>query len=207
MKRMIDLCSGLGGASEAFVAAGWEVLRIDNNPLMSGVPHTKIIDIFEFEEWLEDNLHHNVCSSECMSAPDLIWFSPPCLEFSTAYGSPRSIAQRDGIEWNPSLDILQCGLRIIKMLEPKYWVIENVRGAIKFFEDDLGTPNQIHQAYVLWGKFPGFQPGHFASKAEKDSRHSPIRSNLKAKIPIELSQSLFEAIETQRSLFDYVAIK
>lgn len=203
MKRMIDLCSGLGGASEAFVAAGWEVLRIDNNPLMSGVPHTTIRDIFDFEEWIEDNL----LAMDYHAAPDLIWFSPPCRDFSTAYGSPRSIAQRDGIEWNPSLDILQCGLRIIKMLEPKYWVIENVRGAIKFFEDDLGTPNQIHQAYVLWGKFPGFQPERFVSKAEKDSRHSPIRSNLKAKIPIELSQSLLEAIESQRSLFDYVAIK
>ncbi|GAG59537.1 unnamed protein product [marine sediment metagenome] len=198
MKRMLDLCSGLGGASEAFVAAGWEVLRIDNNPLMSGVPHTKIMDIFSFEEWVEDNLAN-------LPKPNLIWFSPPCRDFSTAYGSPRSIAQREGKEWNPSLEILQCGLRIIEMLEPKYWIVENVRGAIKFFEDDLGVPNQIHQAYVLWGKFPGFQPGHFASKAEKDSRHSPIRSNLKAKIPIELSQSLFEAIEYQKSLFDYVA--
>ena len=196
MKRMIDLCSGLGGASEAFVQAGWEVLRIDNNPLMSGVPHTKIMDIFVFEEWVEDNLPK-------LPSPELIWFSPPCNDFSTAYGSPRSIAQREGKEWNPSLEILQAGLRIIKMLQPKYWVVENVRGAIKFFEDDLGAPNQINDAYVLWGKFPGFQPKPFPSKKEKDSRHSPIRSNLKAKIPIELSESLLEAIEWQKSILDY----
>jgi len=195
MKRMIDLCSGLGGASEAFVQAGWEVLRVDNNPLMSGVPHTKIMDIFEFEEWIEDNLHHNVCSSECMSAPDLIWFSPPCLEFSLAYSAPRPE--------NPSLEILKCGIRIIEMLKPKYFVIENVKGAIKHFEPLLGQPAQINQAYILWGIFPGFVPPSFPSKAEKDKRWSPIRANIRAKVPIEISQSLLDAINWQRSIFDY----
>ena len=52
--KVLDLCSGLGGFSEAFVAAGHEVLRIEHNPLLADVPHTKIMDIFEFRDWLED---------------------------------------------------------------------------------------------------------------------------------------------------------
>jgi len=195
-KRMIDLCSGLGGASEAFVQAGWEVLRIDNAPLMSGVPHTKHMCIFDFEEWVEDNI-------AILPSPTLIWFSPPCLEFSTGFNAPGPEAQRAGKEFHPSMDLLECGMRIIKLLQPKYFVIENVRGAIKYFEPLLGAPNQINDAYVLWGRFPGFCPADFITKAGKDSRHSPIRSNLRAKVPIEISQALLEAIETQKSIFDF----
>lgn len=189
MKRMIDLCSGLGGASEAFVQAGWEVIRIDNNPLMSGVPYTSIMNIFDFEEWIEDNLPEHWCT------PDLIWFSPPCLEFSLAYNAPKPE--------KPSLDILECGMRIIEMLKPKYFVIENVKGAIKHFEPLLGEPAQINAAYILWGVFPGFVPPSFPTKAEKDKRHSPIRSNIRACVPIEISRALLEAINWQRSIFDY----
>jgi len=196
MKRMIDLCSGLGGASEAFVQAGWEVLRIDNAPLMSGVPHTKQMCIFDFEEWVEDNISALPC-------PALIWFSPPCLEFSMGFHAPGPKAKRAGDDFAPSLEILECGMRIIKMLQPKYFVVENVKGAIKHFEPLLGAPNQINDAYVLWGRFPGFCPDLFTTKAEKDSRHSPIRSNIRAQVPIQISQALLDAINTQRSIFDF----
>jgi len=195
--RMIDLCSGLGGASEAFVQAGWEVLRIDNNPMMSGVPHTKEMSIFDFEDWVRASL-------PMLPKPKLVWFSPPCLEFSTAYNAPKSVAQRAGQPFEPDMDIFECGLRIIAMLEPRYFVVENVRGAIEYFSPVLGEPVLILQgSYFLWGRFPGFSPGSFPSKAEKDKRHSPIRSNIRAKVPIEISESLLKAIESQTSLFDF----
>ena len=46
-KHFLDLFSGLGGASEAFVQDldNWTVLRIDNNSLLGGVPFTVIDDI------------------------------------------------------------------------------------------------------------------------------------------------------------------
>jgi hypothetical protein len=40
--RVLDLFSGLGGFSEAFVQAGDEVVRVENNPLLSEVPCTSI---------------------------------------------------------------------------------------------------------------------------------------------------------------------
>ncbi len=42
--KMLDLCSGLGGASQPMVDSNWDVLRIENNPLLSGVPHTQMLD-------------------------------------------------------------------------------------------------------------------------------------------------------------------
>ena len=50
--KIIDLCSGMGGASEAFIQAGDDVVRIDNNILLSEVPHTIMMTIQEFRDWL-----------------------------------------------------------------------------------------------------------------------------------------------------------
>ena len=40
--KVLDLFSGLGGFSEAFLRAGDEVVRVENNPLLSEVPNTSI---------------------------------------------------------------------------------------------------------------------------------------------------------------------
>jgi hypothetical protein len=197
--KVLDLCSGLGGFSEAFLSAKHDVLRIENNALLEEVPNTRLMCIFEFRDWLEEHL--------CMNPPefDLILFSPPCYEFSLAYNAPRANHEREfpDVPWEPSMDILECGMEIIKLLSPRYYIIENVRGSIKYFKDDLGTPRQINDAYVFWGNFPSFVPGKFPSKAEKDERHSPLRSNIRGKIPIQISAALLEAIETQKSILDY----
>lgn len=73
MKRhFLDLFSGLGGASEAFVEDldNWTVLRIDNNPLLGGVPFTVIDDIRNLK--LNTAVTPN-CSTEKI---DIIWASP-----------------------------------------------------------------------------------------------------------------------------------
>ena len=53
--KVLDLCSGLGGFSEAFIEAGHDVLRIENNPLLGDVENTRLMCIFEFRDWLEDH--------------------------------------------------------------------------------------------------------------------------------------------------------
>lgn len=201
--KVLDLCSGLGGFSEAFLQAGHDVLRIENNPLLADVPHTQIMDIFEFRDWLEDIVNND--RDEEFPIIDIVLFSPPCYEFSTAYNAPRSEHEREfpNVAWTPSMDILECGMDIIKMLKPTWHIVENVRGAIKYFKDELGEPFQINDAYVFWGKFPSFAPRAFLSKAEKDKRHSPLRANIRGKIPIQISSALLEAVESQKSIFDY----
>jgi len=190
--KILDLFSGLGGASEAFVQAGHEVVRIENNPLLSDVPHTvqgdvSIASAFKFDSY-GSRIHH-----------DLIWASPPCTEFSNGYNAPRPTAHREGIPFTPSLDAVKLAKDIIDELKPRYWIIENVVGAIKDFEPILGTPTQIIGSFVLWGKFPAviLPRGFKHTKASNDPHSSdPLRSNKKAKIPLDISKAVMDAIST-----------
>ncbi len=205
--KMLDLFSGLGGASEAFVRAGWEVMRIENNPLLSEVPNTQIMCVFELREFLENNRGSLDCTPQFAEQIELIWASPPCSDFSLAYSAPHAIHIREhpNEPYEPNMDYLEATLDIIKMLKPRYYVIENVRGASKFFTEMIGTkPRQIlGNAQFLWGNFPLIDPPRYQSKAEVDKRHDPLRANIRAKIPIEISQALLDAIENQKCILDY----
>ena len=79
--RVLDLFSGLGGFSEAFVRSGDEVLRVENNPLLSEVPHTTMQDVHEMRERLA--LYH--AQGEPIREYDVLLAGPPCREFSLAY--------------------------------------------------------------------------------------------------------------------------
>lgn len=195
---MIDLCSGLGGASEAFVMSQeWEVLRIENNPLLQDVPRTILMDIRNFAK-----SPHMIDIGEV----DLIWFSPPCREFSNAFGAPRPKAKREGIDFHPDMEILECGLDIISKLQPKYFVVENVMGAIKDFEPYLGSPQQIIGPFVLWGAFPHLNVSDLVhTKYEKDTWSTdPLRANKRGMIPFEISMALYSAFFDQKQLTEWL---
>jgi hypothetical protein len=189
--RMLDLFSGLGGASEAMVEAGWDVMRFENNQLLEDVPHTFIHDLMQ--EPLNLNTH--------WVQPDLIWASPPCVEFSDGYSSPKSIAQREGVKYEPDMSLVQKSVEIIKEYRPKYWVIENVRGAQPFFKPLLGNRRQRIGSVYLWGNFPLLDVGDYVHKKPEGPWSSdPLRANVRAKIPIEISRALRLACETQTTL-------
>ena len=191
---MCDLYAGLGGQSEAFLRAGWSVLRLDNNPLLSGVENMVLCDVRK--------LQPHSCPDRVV---DYIHASPPCTEFSLGYSSPRSVAERAGQEFQPDMTLLLEALRIIEAVEPRYWSIENVKGSIRYFEPLLGKPRLIVGAYVYWGNFPLFDPSKIliVDKAKKDKRHSPLRANHKGKIDLSISEAFLHAIEAQKSIFDF----
>ena len=200
MKHMVDLFSGLGGASEAMVQdQNWNVLRIENNPLLSSVPFTVVKDV--------KTVRDNVQSNWIVPRIDLIWASPPCREFSNGYNSPKSIASRteNGLSgYYPDLSLLEAAIDIIETVKPKYWCIENVVGSIRYFAEYLGEPRQIIGPYVLWGNFPYIQPGQIATKASKDVHSSdPLRANKKAKVDFAISQSMKDAIDSQTSILEW----
>lgn len=186
---MIDLFSGFGGASEAFRLEGWSVLRYDNNPALQGVPGTTLCDLMEYE-------------IKCRHPIEIIWASPPCLAFSTAFLSPKSKAARAGEDYKPDMKLITRAIQIIEELKPKHWIIEGVAGGSKDFEKLLGPPRQIIGPFLLWGVFPFIHVPkdwqHF--KSENDKRHSDLRANYRAKIPIQISAGLLEAVTTQRTL-------
>jgi len=203
-KHFLDLFSGFGGASEAFVqdVDNWTVLRIDNNPLLGNVPFTVIDDIKNVIPKLTNKWH------DYTNVIDCIWASPPCLEFSNAFSAPKSIHVREhGLDsYKPDMSLLIASLEIIETVKPKYWVIENVVGSIRYFREFLGEPRQIIGPYVLWGNFPYLDVDNFElkSKSKKDVHSSnPLRSNYKAKVDFSISASLKDAIENQKSLFEY----
>lgn len=190
MKLMIDLFSGLGGASEAFLN-DWSVLRYDSNPNFQDLPCTTICDLKNYEI----KIRHQV---------DLLWASPPCDEFSLGFNAPQAIANRAGVEYQPDMSLVLRSLELIKQLQPSTWVLENVVGSIKWIEPILGPPRQIIGPYVLWGTFPfidldrDWQP---ESKVDVTTNRKAERS----RVPFMISKQLKKAVENQQTIFDYGA--
>ena len=200
MLRVLDLFSGLGGFSEAFLLAGDEVVRVENNPLLSEVPCTTMQDVLA----MRDRLHLYHAQGEPIRQYDVLLAGPPCREFSLAYSSPRSIAHRQGDDFHPNMELLEATLDIIRITKPRYWCIENVVGSAEYFAKYGLEVRQKHGPHLLYGNFPMFQPGELPTKASKDkSSTNPLRANHKALIPFELSLQLRKAILEQTTLFDY----
>ena len=198
---MLDLFSGLGGASEAMLNHGWEVKRIENNPELALIPNTEIMDVYDVGQLLD----LGVSMGNIPTQSTLIWASPPCTDFSDGYAAPKSVALRAGLDYYPkeAIDLVKETKRIIDIIQPKYWIIENVRGAIKYLTPILGEPTMIIDSIVLWGRFPkwAMEPGY---KHIKDDAWSttPLRANIRAKIPYEVSNACRQSIENTRTL-DY----
>ena len=198
--KILDLFSGLGGFSEAFLRAGDEVVRVENNPLLSEVPNTSIEDVKD----VRDRLQRYKEEGHPIRQIDVVLAPPPCLEFSLAYSAPRGVAQRNNEEHEPSLDLLQVVIDIIDLVQPRYWVIENVVGSARYFKLLGIEVNQVHGACLFYGKFPKFKTPRMKSKKEKDSWHGdPLRMNKRALIPLELSMALRKAIVEQKTIFEF----
>ena len=145
MMRMIDLVSGLGGASEAFINNGWHVTRIDNNPIFGKggkyeVEQTIIKDVMTLDKWKPGPI-------------DFLWSSPPCTEFSMAFSAPRAKAIREGVDYEPNMRPLQATIDFIERNEIRYWAIENVVGASKYFAEKLGPHRIKLGSALLWGVY------------------------------------------------------
>jgi len=192
MKRMLDLFSGLKGASQAFINAGWEVITVDNNPELEPTICCDIEDLWMSKEW----------QAWSKGYFDIIWASPPCVEFYKV-GAPWF----DEYKTEPSLELVKCAKEIINLLEPKFWIIENTKSGLPHISKVLGTPRQnINGVYYLWGEYPLFD-----AKVEQNHKAlndpgggDPLRSNKRAKIPFEISLSLLDVISNQSDLSRWI---
>ena len=198
---VLDLCSGLGGASEAFVKDPyWDVVRIENNPELAHVPHTESLDVLQWMDWIP-------CLFDAMGKPDLVIAAPPCKEFSRAFSAPGPCAERLGIRFEPDMRILEACIDIVEYLNPTYHIIENVQGAIGHFQVYLGNYRQHIGPFYLWGSFPqiNLPAGFEHSKYENDTWSSdPLRANKRACWPIAMSLGLQDAVMQQSTLADWI---
>jgi hypothetical protein len=171
---MLDLFAGLGGASAAMKARGWDVVTVDNDPAF-GCTHTA-----DLSNW-----------SWPGPRPDLVWASPPCTEFS-----------REMMPWcrtgkPPSLELVRAAVRVIQETDPVWWVLENVRGAVKWLRPVLGEHAQSVGPFYLWGRFPPLRCRY--QKRHKESMSSSWKAE-RARVPVELSEAL--AVACASSLFN-----
>lgn len=204
MKVMIDLFSGLGGASAAFCKdPTWKVIRIDNNPdIIEAVPGTWLEDLNNIGHVL-DRIKTELYDIEVKKM--VIWASPPCTEFSTKN------VDRNPDAWD--LKLLRATMIYIRHLANEYNVvshfIENVRGAITPFSELLGPYRQRIGPFFLWGRFVPVacidSDTHRHRKPfNSTNSRTHLRSNIHAQIPYALSESVLESVEKQWTLARWV---
>jgi hypothetical protein len=169
---MLDLFAGLGGASAAMRDRGWDVVTVDADPSFSCTITT---DLLTWEPPAD------------LGAFDLVWASPPCQEFSR-WGMPWCRAKNPP---PPSLELVHAAVRIIGIVKPVWWVIENVRGASSFLRPVLGEP-RLYGAAMLWGQFPDL--GRVRVKLHKERLSSTQRAK-RSVIPYAISLALAKACE------------
>ena len=170
--KVLDLFCGLKGLSKAFSDRGHEVISID---ISSKFMPTLCWDVMGLSP---DHIEH-------YGPFDVILASPPCEEFSKA-SMPDSWNKNRIV--NPDTKLLEKTVELIRYLKPKYWVIENVRGAVPFFEPIIGKPVRHVGSRYLWGNFPMFDTAPKYGKWKLSP--SPDRPAKRALIPYSLSMAL-----------------
>lgn len=177
MPMMLDLCAGLGGASEAMRARGWRVVTLDIDPAFG----CDIVADLSTWHWQGD------------TKPDLVWLSVPCTDFA-----------REWMPWSktgtpPDMTLAQAARRIVDEIQPRYWVVENVRGAVPYFGGLFGRPRQSFGPFYLWGFFPHISVSVRGMRPKQS--YSSSRPDLRAKVPYVLSEAVAFSIESQVELF------
>jgi site-specific DNA-cytosine methylase len=179
---MLDLYAGRGGASQAMRARGWRVHRVDLDADGRG---------FDLEERAD-----LVAWSWHGPRPDLVWASPPCTEFA-----------RESMPWcrtgaTPGMDLVAAAMRIIAECAPRYWMIENVRGASRHLTPLLGAP-QIFGPFYLWSNLP---PLGVSLRGHRHKESYPSnRPDLRAMVPAAISEAVAVAVESQIQLWEHAS--
>ena len=143
---------------------GWQVVTVD------------------IEERFRPSIVADVCHLPIRGHFDFIWASPPCIEYSRE-DQPWCRTGRE-----PDHTIYQAVRAIIDQLVPTYWVIENVRGAIKYW----GKWDYHFGPVYLWTNIPILSP---VEVEPWKSRLSSKQRAERARIPYSISLTVAEAVE------------
>ena len=164
----LDLFCGLKGASAAWLDRGWSVLTVD---IESRFEPDVVADLMD---WHYDG-----------PPVDLLWASPPCTEFSKLDKPWFPDADKP-----PDMALVLATLRLVGEIEPRFWIIENVRGLQRWF----GRAPARFGSFYLWGWYPPIPAPRAADWLFKDIHH--VRSPRKrAKIPYGLSDAVARGVE------------
>lgn len=177
----LDLCSGLGGASQPALDRGWTVIRVDNDPackpdIVCDLNNSLSPAIF-------DDLRVNVG-----------WASPVCTEFTKA-GLPASWVCNRTQPARPDTTLARACWRIIHACAD--WpILENVLASRKFLTPLFGPVQAIVDGHVFWGKLPCLLPQTKGHKWRLPP--SPDRAAVRAMIPYEIGEAVCRAVEMRQ---------
>lgn len=165
MVLALDLFTGFGGSSAAWLKRGWDVVRVD---ILKSLAPDVVADV---RTW-----------SWTGPRPDLIWASPPCNQYS-----------RESMPWcrtgkEPDLSCWQAAERIVAECQPRFWIIENVRGAQAWH----GKAVCHFGPFFLWGKFPPLDCPPLGKRKQKFPGWQRLA---RAKVPVALSFAVAQAVE------------
>lgn len=169
--NVLDLYCGLGGFSQAFRDRGHRVVGVDIVP-----PADILADV------------RRLPLSGVRFHPDIILAAPPCTEFS-----------REDQPWHrsgkvPDMSLVHAVYKAVDFFRPLFWVMENVRGAKKWFPESVSL--KVGSRY-FWGRFPLFlvPKGYKPDKGKWRLPPSPDRARIRSKVEYEISLRLCEAVE------------
>ena len=130
----VDLCSGMGGVAEGFLAAGYEVVGYDIKD--HGYPGRLIIqDVREVESIVAQWQGRDIT---------VLWASPPCDGVSR-FRQPW--LRRKGNIPAPDLSIFEACFELRRRLQPRVFILENVRSAQYF----IGQATVAREPFYFWG--------------------------------------------------------
>jgi site-specific DNA-cytosine methylase len=195
-KTILVLFKGLGGFESAFITdSNYCIITVDIEPAFEP---TLVWDISKHESLIR--------AIEAMDLPndgriDIILASPPCVEFYKV-AAPWF---EDYYGKVPSMDLVKSTMAIIDHFKPPIYIIENTKHGKKWICEEIGDIRHKIGPYYLWGEFKKFN-AIVKPKGVWDSLSSadPLRSALRAKLPLTFSQALKDTLENQRSILDFI---
>lgn len=153
---MIDGFCGLGGATEGFMAEGWECVGFDNER------HDYGMGSYPGQLVLQDIL---TVHGKQFAEAKFLWFSPPCQFFSycampwTRAKKLAAEVRASQIRYAKELELFNACFRIQREASEAAghhipMIVENVRGAIPW----VGRSRWHYGSFHLWGDVPALMP-------------------------------------------------
>ena len=227
---VLDLFSGSKSATLPFYNAGYEIVSVDIN---IDTDPTYCMDILDFYEFVKSGEFKKTYPDDIC----FIWASPDCKHFSI--GQKLEYHWHQGNPISPqvfgALARVAATLKIIELLDPPFWVLENPRAMLRtipmmgIYARRTVSYCQYNDTYMrmkptdLWGFLPGSwkpklcYPGadcHVNSGRENPSANDLIPYEERIKVPYDLPLSILtecEKVEWKRAdiatLFDFTETK
>lgn len=189
----VDLFCGRGGWTKGLQAAGFRVVGVDSEPQPD----------YPGDHFIQADV--SKLDGRMFRGAAVVTMSPPCPGFSLMNAQVLV-----GLRPSPQdIRLVVEGLRIVAEAQPRFWALENVRGALGWFRPLVGEPKLKNAPWYVWGNFPPFLVGKekmlkfggtlvrgkYSREDRKRWANAPKRQKaaLSAEIPAELAEPLARA--------------